>query len=83
MTSVKVKETKNGLLLTKQSGSYSSEVKHHGDNTYYSYDVTFDQPTVCLEETNRYAIVSLICGGVSWYGNGGKNLLSVGEWCSH
>ena len=69
--SVEVKDTKNGLLLTKQSGSYSSEVKHHGDNTYYSYDVMFDQP-VCLVETNHYEIVSLICGGVSWYGNGGK-----------
>ena len=42
--SVEVMDTSNGSFIAKQSGSYSSEVKHHDRNTYYGYDVMFDRP---------------------------------------
>ena len=69
--SVEVMDTSNGSFIAKQSGSYSSEVKHHDRNTYYGYDVMFDRPCR-LEPNNRYQIVSLISGDPSWSGNDGK-----------
>ena len=68
---VEVRDMMNGSLVTEQSGSYSSEVKRQGSDTYHGFDVMFDQP-VFLEANKRYEIISLINGDPSWYGNKGK-----------
>ena len=67
--SLKVKDTKNGFLLIKQTGTYLSE-KDESD-VYYGFDVMFDHP-VCLERGKAYDIVSLIKGPPSWYMTNGK-----------
>ena len=67
--SLEVKDTKNGFLLIKQTGTYFSE-KDESD-VYYGFDVMFDHP-VCLERGKAYDIVSLIKGPPSWYMTNGK-----------
>ena len=59
----------NGSSVVKQSRSYSS-IKHENDS-YYSFDVLFDNP-VCLVEGRMYEIVSVISGPQSWHGGVGK-----------
>ena len=67
--SMKVKDTRDGSSLGKQSGSYTSEI----DKTlfYYGFSVRFDQP-VRLMENKTYRLESLIKGPLSWYGTEGK-----------
>jgi len=64
-----VKDSTDGTILVKQSGSFFSEK----DDTdwFYGFDVQFDCP-VCLVENKEYELVSLIKGPVSWYGEKGQ-----------
>ena len=75
---VKVNDTGNGSCISdEKSRSYSSEVKDHGGNRYYGFDVLFDRP-ICLEQNTCYEIVSLVSGDISWYGKGGKTAAECG-----
>ena len=67
--STKVKDTRNGSSLVKQSGSYASEK----DKTcsYYGFSVLFDRP-VRLAENKEYKLESFIKGPKSWYGTEGQ-----------
>jgi len=67
--STEVKDSTDGAILVKQSGSFLS-AKADTD-CYYSFDVQFDRP-VCLVENKEYQLVSLIKGPVSWYGDQGQ-----------
>ena len=67
--STEVKDSTDGSILVKQSGSFLS-AKADTD-CYYSFDVQFDRP-VCLVENKEYELVSLIKGPVSWYGEEGQ-----------
>ena len=67
--STKVKDSTNGSILVKQSGSYLS-VKADTDS-YYSFDVEFDRP-VSLLESKEYELASLIKGPPSSFGETGQ-----------
>ena len=67
--STEVKDTTNGSSVMKHSGSYST-VKQEAD-TYYSFDVIFDDP-ICLVKGRKYELEALINGPVSWRGADGK-----------
>ena len=74
--STEVKDSRNGSILVKQSGSYLSEKAD--TDSYYSFDVEFDRP-VSLVENKEYELVSLIKGPQSSYGeNGQKTVNSQG-----
>ena len=67
--STEVKDSTNGFLLVKQSGSYLSEKAD--TDSYYGLDVEFDRP-VSLMENKEYKLVSLIKGPRSSFGETGQ-----------
>ena len=67
--STEVKDSTNDSILVKQSGSYISEKAN--TDSYYVFDVVFDRP-VSLAENKKYALVSLIKGPPSWFGEAGQ-----------
>ena len=67
--STKVKDSTNGSILVKQSGSYLSEKAD--TDSYYRFDVEFDHP-VSLAKNKEYELVSLIKGPPSSYGDAGQ-----------
>ena len=67
--STEVKDSTNGSVLVKQSGSYLSEKAD--TDSYYSFDVEFDRP-VSLAENKEYELVSLIKGPPSSFGDAGQ-----------
>ena len=69
--SVDLIDTVSGLCVVKKSGSYSSELKHCDTKTFYGFDVLFNSP-VHLKQNNRYELVSLIKGDISFSGVSGK-----------
>ena len=69
--SVDLIDTVSGLCVVKKSGSYSSEFKHCDTKTFYGFDVLFNRP-VHLKQNNRYELVSLIKGDISFSGVSGK-----------
>ena len=69
--SVDLIDTVSGLCVVKKSGSYISELKHHDTNIFYAFDVLFNSP-VHLKQNNRYELVSLIKGDISFSGGSGK-----------
>ena len=69
--SVDLIDTVSGLCVEKKSGSYSSELKHCDTKTFYGFDVLFNSP-VHLKQNNRYELVSLIKGDISFSGVSGK-----------
>ena len=67
--STEVKDTTDGSILVKKSGSYPSE---KADNdSYYGFVVQLDRP-IHLVENKEYELVSLIKGPNSWYGEAGE-----------
>ena len=60
-----VKAMESSSPLVKQSGTYVS--KKDDGQSYYLFDVLFDQP-VCLEEGKRYKIESSVFGPSTWHG---------------
>ena len=64
-----LKDVTDDSSVVKQSGSYTS-VKCEAD-TFYSFDVLFDNP-VCLVEGRMYELLALINGSRSWHGAQGK-----------
>ena len=74
--STEVKDTTNNFTLVKKTGSYSSlKDKKLG---YYGFTVCFDPP-LCLHESKRYVVRSLITGPPSWYGERGNTSLECGQ----
>ena len=69
--SVDLIDTLGGLCVVKKSGSYLSELKHRDTKTFYGFDVLFNSP-IHLKQNNRYELVSLIKGDVSFSGWSGK-----------
>ena len=67
--STEVKDSTNGSILVKQSGSYLSEKAD--TDSYYGFDVKFDRP-VSLVENTEYELASLIKGPLSWFGEAGQ-----------
>ena len=67
--STEVKDSTNGAILVKQSGSYLSEKAD--TDSYYGFDVEFDRP-VSLVENKEYELVSVIKGPQSWFGETGQ-----------
>jgi len=67
--STEVKDSSDGSILVKQSGTYPSE--KDDTKSYYGFDVKFDRP-VSLVENKEYEIVSLIKGPRSWRGEKGE-----------
>jgi len=67
--STEVKDSSDGSILLKQSGTYPSEKAD--TESYYGFDVKFDRP-VSLVENKEYEIVSLINGPTSWRGEKGE-----------
>ena len=67
--STEVKDSTNGSILAKQSGSYLSEKAD--TDSYYGFDVEFDRP-VSLVENKEYELVSFIKGPPSWFGEAGQ-----------
>ena len=66
-------------ILAKQSGSFSEKAD---PDLFYGFDVLFDCP-VCLVENQKYELVSLIKGPVSWYGEKGQETVgSEGVECT-
>ena len=72
--STKVKVSAHNSCLGKESGTYSS-IKEETNN-YYGFDVMFDPP-IRLEAHERYRLVSLIKGPLSWYGDEGVTSLEL------
>ena len=71
--SIKVKDSTNGCILVKQSGSYLSEKAD--PDSYYGFDVEFDHP-LSLVENKKYELVSLIKGPPSSYGDAGQKTVN-------
>jgi len=67
--STEVKDSSDGSILVKQSGTYPSEKAD--TDSYYGFDVKFDRP-VSLVENKEYEIVSLIKGPCSCRGEKGE-----------
>ena len=67
--STEVKDSTNGSILVKQSGSYLSEKAD--TDSYYGFDIEFDRP-VSLLENKEYELVSLIKGPPSSFGETGQ-----------
>ena len=67
--STEVKDSTNGTILVKQSGSYRSEKA--GTDSYYGFDVEFGRP-VSLVENTEYELVSIIKGPSSSFGGKGQ-----------
>ena len=65
--STEVKDSTSGSIPVKKSGSYLS-VKAETES-YYCFDVEFDNP-VPLVENKEYELVSCINGPGSWFGEG-------------
>ena len=74
--STEVKDTTNNFTLVKKTGSYSS-LKDEKLG-YYGFTVCFDPP-LCLHESKRYVVRSLIRGPPSWYGERGNTSLECGQ----
>ena len=74
--STEVKDTTNNFTLVKKTGSYSS-LKDEKLG-YYGFTVCFDPP-LCLHESKRYVVRSLIRGSPSWYGERGNTSLECGQ----
>ena len=70
--SVDLIDTVSDLCVVKKSGSYISELKHHDSETFYGFDVLFNNGPVHLKQNNCYELVSLIKGDTSFYGKKGK-----------
>ena len=71
-----VKDTTNNFTLVKKTGSYSSLKDEK--LSYYGFTVCFDPP-LCLHESKKYVVRSLISGPISWYGQGGKTSFECGQ----
>ena len=71
--STEVKDSKNGCILVKQSGSYLSEKAD--TDSYYGFDVEFDRP-VSLVKNKEYELVSLINGPRSSFGETGQKTVN-------
>ena len=69
--STELKDTCNGSVIARKSGSYTSQTCRT-DPCYHYYDVLFDL-TVTLEKNKSYEVVSLITGPYSWFGQKGKS----------
>ena len=74
--STEVEDTTNNFILVKKTGSYSS-LKDEKLG-YYGFTVCFDPP-LCLHESKKYVVRSLISGPISWYGQGGKTSFECGQ----
>ena len=74
--STEVKDTTNNCTLVRKTGSYSA-LKDEKLG-YYGFTVCFDPP-LCLHESKKYVVRSLISGPMSWYGEGGKTSLECGQ----
>ena len=70
--STEVKNSTDGSILVKQSGSYFSEKAE--TDAYYGFDVGFDRP-ISLMKNKEYELVSLIKGPVSWFGGEGQETM--------
>ena len=74
--STEVEDTSNSFTLVKKTGSYSS-LKDEKLG-YYGFTVCFDPP-LCLHESKRYLVRSLISGPPSWCGERGNTSLECGQ----
>ena len=74
--STEVKDSTDGSILVKQSGSYPSEKAN--TDSYYSFDVHFDRP-VSLVGSKEYELVSLIQGPGSHFGEKGEKNVDCQE----
>ena len=74
--STEVKDTTNNFTLVKKTGSYSS--LKDDKLGYYGFTVCFDPP-LCLHESKRSVVRSLIRGPPSWYGERGNTSLECGQ----
>jgi len=71
--STELKDSSDGSVLVKQSGTYPSEKAD--TYFYYGFDVKFDR-TVSLVENKEYELMSLIKGPPSWFGERGEKTVN-------